>query len=142
MKPRAIIYCSKHGSTKRIANMLGNKYALPVINIDHITGYSFQNVPVMYCGWIKKGKIQGLSKAKTLFACAEIVAVGCYEANEATRLKIKYANEIDKPIFTYVQSKPDITPSTLEKIWITLFQPSLLKHVEEKEMAIKHEYTI
>ena len=60
MNPRAVIYCSKHGSTKQIAKMIADKYNLPLINIMHINGYSFQEVPVIFCGWIKKGKIQGL----------------------------------------------------------------------------------
>lgn len=50
MNPRAVIYCSKHGSTKQIAKMIADKYNLPLINIMHINGYSFQEVPVIFCG--------------------------------------------------------------------------------------------
>ena len=74
MNPRAVIYCSKHGSTKQIAKMIADKYNLPLINIMHINGYSFQEVPVIFCGWIKKGKIQGLVKAENLFSCIETVS--------------------------------------------------------------------
>ena len=63
MQPRAVIYCSKHGATKELAQCLGKKYNLPVISIDHISGYSFQNIPVYFCGWIRNGKIMGLTKA-------------------------------------------------------------------------------
>lgn len=142
MKPRAIIYCSKHGSTKQIAYLLQRKYGLPVININHISGYSFQNVPVIFCGWIKNMKIQGLTKANELFTCVEIVAVGSKEENEALRLKLKYTNQIDKSIFTYIQTKNDFKPTFREKIWISLFQPSLLKCDERKELNMNHEYTV
>lgn len=142
MKPRAIIYCSKHGSTKQIADVLQRKYGLPVINIDHISGYSFQSVPVIFCGWIKNMKVQGLSRANELFTCVEIVAIGSSEENEALRLKLKYANKIDKSIFTYIRSDKDFKPTLREKIWISLFQPSLLKCHERKELNVKHEYTV
>ena len=136
MNPRAVIYCSKHGSTKQIAKMIADKYNLPLINITHINGYSFQEVPVIFCGWIKKGKIQGLVKAENLFSCIEIVAVGSMPSNESSRLKLKYENNIDKQIFTYVQS------TLKEKIWISLFEPSLQKRIIRKEIKIEHEYTI
>ena len=126
MNPRAVIYCSKHG----------------LINIMHINGYSFQEVPVIFCGWIKKGKIQGLVKAENLFSCIEIVAVGSMPSNESSRLKLKYENNIDKQIFTYVQSKPYIEPTLKEKIWISLFEPTLQKRFIRKEIKIEHEYTI
>lgn len=142
MNPRAVIYCSKHGSTKQIAKMIADKYNLPLINIMHINGYSFQEVPVIFCGWIKKGKIQGLVKAENLFSCIEIVAVGSMPSNESSRLKLKYENNIDKQIFTYVQSKPYIEPTLKEKIWISLFESSLQKRIIRKEIKIEHEYTI
>ena len=31
MQPRAVIYCSKHGATKKLAQCLAHKYNLPVI---------------------------------------------------------------------------------------------------------------
>lgn len=142
MKPRAIIYCSKHGSTKQIADILQRKYGLPVININHISGYSFQSVPVIFCGCIKNMKIQGLNRANELFTCVEVIAVGSREENETLRLKLKYANNIDKSIFTYIQSSNELKPTFSEKIWISLFQPSLLKRHERKELNIKHEYTV
>lgn len=63
----------------------------------------------------QKGKIQGLVKAENLFSCIEIVAVGSMPSNESSRLKLKYENNIDKQIFTYVQSKPYIEPTLKEK---------------------------
>lgn len=54
MNPRAVIYCSKHGSTKQIAKMIADKYNLPLINIMHINGYSFQEVPVIFVDGSKR----------------------------------------------------------------------------------------
>ena len=142
MNPRAVIYCSKHGTTKEIARMLANKMNLPLIDIKHINGYSFQEVPVIFCGWIKKGKIQGLEKARNLFSCVEIVAVGSTCENESFRLMLKYKNHIDKAIFSYIQSKPYIEPTLRERIWTMLFEPSVQKRFAGQELDVKHEYTI
>ena len=75
MKPRAVIYCSKHGSTKEYAQCLGKKKNLPVITIDHFSGYSFQNIPVYFCCWRGNGKIMGLNKASKLFMCVQVFGV-------------------------------------------------------------------
>ena len=104
MQPRAVIYCSKHGATKEYAQCLGKKKNLPVISIDHISGYSFQNIPVYFCGWIRNGKIMGLNKASKLFMCVQVIGVGAIEYNEAYELKLKYKNGIVNPNFKYVQS--------------------------------------
>ena len=98
MKPRAIIYCSKHGSTKTFAQELGKKYDLPVIYIDHISGYSFQNVPVYFCGWVCNKKIKGLKKANRLFLCIKVFALGMYTYNDKCRISlhsIKTRNSIE-----------------------------------------------
>lgn len=62
MQPRAVIYCSKHGATKEYAQCLGKKKNLPVFSIDHISGYSFQNIPVYFCGWIRNLSLTTLEK--------------------------------------------------------------------------------
>lgn len=137
---RAVVYCSKHGSTKEIAKLIGKKYNLPVIDIKDITGYSYQSVPVIFCGWVRNRKVQGLKKAQRLFECEEIVAVGSNEENEAVRLKLKYANGIDKSIFTYIQSSPFIKATLLEKAWIYVFKPSLLPYIKKEELG--NEFSI
>lgn len=104
MQPRAVIYCSKHGATKELAQCLGKKYNLPVISIDHISGYSFQNIPVYFCGWIRNGKIMGLTKASKLFMCVQVIGVGAVEYNEAYELKLKYKNKLVNQDFKYIQS--------------------------------------
>lgn len=129
VKPRAIIYCSKHGSTKTFAQELGKKYDLPVICIDHISGYSFQNVPVYFCGWVCNKKIKGLKKANRLFLCIKVFALGMYTYNEGYELKLKYANQITNAEFHYIQSRQEIQLSWIEKIYLEI-------------KVHNHEYTI
>ena len=138
MQPRAVIYCSKHGATKEYAQCLGKKKNLPVISIDHISGYSFQNIPVYFCGWIRNGKIMGLNKASKLFMCVQVIGVGAIEYNEAYELKLKYKNGIVNPNFKYVQSIRNLSLTTLEKMYVDVFQPSLMG----KNRGETHEYSI
>lgn len=138
MQPRAVIYCSKHGATKEYAQCLGKKKNLPMISIDHISGYSFQNIPVYFCGWIRNGKIMGLNKASKLFMCVQVIGVGAIEYNEAYELKLKYKNGIVNPNFKYVQSIRNLSLTTLEKMYVDVFQPSLMG----KNRGETHEYSI
>lgn len=138
MQPRAIIYCSKHGATKEYAHILGKKYGLPVIDLSHISGYSFQNIPVIFCGWVKNGVVQGLSKANKLFMSIEVIAIGSYPFNEGYQLKLQYKNEIIHGDFKYVQSAHPIHVNVFEKAYLSLFQPKLLETGKVKYS----EYTI
>lgn len=138
MQPRAVIYCSKHGTTKELAQCLGKKYNLPVISIDHISGYSFQNIPVYFCGWIRNGKIMGLNKASKLFMCVQVIGVGAVEYNEAYEMKLKYKNKILNQDFKYIQSSQGLSLNLLEKMYVDVFQPSLIG----KSKGVAHEYSI
>lgn len=138
MQPRAVIYCSKHGATKEYAQCLGKKYNLPVISIHHISGYSFQNIPVYFCGWIRDGKIMGLNKASKLFMCVQVIGVGAVEYNEAYELKLKYKNKLVNQDFKYIQSSKGLSLNPLEKMYVDVFQPSLIG----KSKGVAHEYSI
>ena len=138
MQPRAVIYCSKHGATKEYAQCLGKKYNLPVISIHHISGYSFQNIPVYFCGWIRNGKIMGLNKASKLFMCVQVIGVGAVEYNEAYELKLKYKNKLVNQDFKYIQSSKGLSLNPFEKVYVDVFQPSLIG----KSKGVAHEYSI
>ena len=138
MQPRTVIYCSKHGATKELAQCLGKKYNLPVISIHHISGYSFQNIPVYFCGWIRNGKIMGLNKASKLFMCVQVIGVGAVEYNEAYELKLKYKNKLVNQDFKYIQSSKGLSLNPLEKMYVDVFQPSLIG----KSKGVAHEYSI
>ncbi len=137
MQPRAVIYCSKHGATKELAQCLGKKYNLPVISIDHISGYSFQNIPVYFCGWIRNGRVMGLNKALKLFMCVQVIGIGAIEYNEAYEMKLKYKNKIMDQILNMFNLAQSLL-STLEKMYVDVFQPSLIG----KSKGVAHEYSI
>ena len=129
---------TKHGATKELAQCLGKKYKLPVISIDHISGYSFQNIPVYFCGWIRNGRIMGLNKASKLFMCVQVIGVGAIEYNEAYEMKLKYKNKIMNQDFKYIQSSQSLSLNLLEKMYVDVFQPSLIG----KSKGVAHEYSI
>ncbi len=138
MKPKAIIYCSKHGYTKKVAEYLGKKHQLPVISLQHISTSSFSDVPVWYCGWIRNGKVVGLDKANRYFMCVKIIGVGCFNESHSYSLKLKYKNKITCAEFQYIQSVKGLKTTWLEKLYLELFEPELLKR-EKREL---HEYTV
>lgn len=138
MKPKAIIYCSKHGYTKKVAEYLGKKYRLPIISLQHISTSSFSDVPIWYCGWIRNGKIVGLDRANRFFMCVKIFGVGCLNESESYSLKLKYKNEINCAQFQYIQSTKELKATWIEKIYLSLFEPRILK----KEKRTLHEYTV
>ncbi len=138
MKPKAIIYCSKHGYTKKVAEYLGKKHQLPVISLQHISTSSFSDVPVWYCGWIRNGKVVGLDKANRYFMCVKIIGVGCFNESASYTLKLKYNNEIGCAEFQYIQSTRSFHPTFIEKCYLALFETNLLKEKQE----VYHEYTI
>ena len=58
-----IVYESKTGFTKRYAEMLAAKTGLKVFHVKEISKIS-QDEEIIFLGWIKVGKIQGLNKVR------------------------------------------------------------------------------
>lgn len=58
-----IIYESKTGFTKKYADMLAAKTKLNVLQVKEISRIS-QDEEIIFLGWLKVGKIQGLNKLK------------------------------------------------------------------------------
>ena len=58
-----IVYESKTGFTKRYAEMLAAKTGLKVFHVKEISKIS-QDEEIIFLGWIKVGKIQGLDKVR------------------------------------------------------------------------------
>lgn len=58
-----IVYASKTGFTKRYAEMLAAKTGLHAFQVKELTEVD-PNEEIIYLGWMKVGKIQGLSKAR------------------------------------------------------------------------------
>ncbi|HEY8420625.1 MAG TPA: flavodoxin domain-containing protein [Thermoclostridium sp.] len=58
-----IVYESKTGFTKRYAEMLAAKTGLKVFHVKEISKLS-QDEEIIFLGWIKVGKIQGLNKVR------------------------------------------------------------------------------
>ena len=70
--------------------------------------------------------------------CVQVIGVGANEYNEAYELKLKYKNRIVNPNFKYVQSIRNLSLTTLEKMYVDVFQPSLMG----KNRGETHEYSI
>ena len=60
-----IIYESKTGFTKRYADMLAAKMGLKAFRVKDLVKVN-QNEEIIFLGWMKAGKIQGLAKVHGL----------------------------------------------------------------------------
>lgn len=58
-----IVYESKTGFTKKYANMLSAKTGLKVFQIKELSKVN-QDEEIIFLGWMKVGKIQGLDKLR------------------------------------------------------------------------------
>ena len=80
----------------------------------------------------------GLTKASKLFMCVQVRGVGAVEYNEAYELKLKYKNKLVNQDFKYIQSSKGLSLNPLEKMYVDVFQPSLIG----KSKGVAHEYSI
>lgn len=69
-----IVYTSETGFTKEYATLLAEMTQLPLYDWDTALTTLEKNVPIVYLGWLRAGKVVGLDKAKKQF---QIQAVGC-----------------------------------------------------------------
>lgn len=72
----AIIYESNAGHTKKYAEMLAEKTGLKAYTLKEAAKNVSKKSDVIYMSWVKNGKIQNLSKARSRYNLKGICAVG------------------------------------------------------------------
>ncbi|MBR2041973.1 MAG: hypothetical protein IJ945_06355 [Oscillospiraceae bacterium] len=75
MKPKAIVYSSNTGFSKRYAEMFGEKTGLPVYGIDEAKTALEKKTPVVYFGWLMAGTVADYRKAAKFFGIKALCGV-------------------------------------------------------------------
>lgn len=94
----AIVYTTNTGSTKRYAEMLGEKTGFPVFDLGDAASVE-KGSEILYLGWVMAGAVQGLEQARSVFGELKAVcAVGTLPGEKA-EADIKEKNKITEPFF-------------------------------------------
>lgn len=127
-----IVYESKTGFTKKYADMLAAKTKLNAIRVNEISRIS-QDEEIIYLGWMKVGKIQGLNKLKKHRVIA-ICASGTAQAAEPDTETVVARNKIENIPFFYLRGGcfPLRELKGMDKIMLSMFA-KILKGRKDKD---------
>ena len=84
MKPKAIVYTSKTGTTRQYAHLLGKRLTLPVYSLEDAASGLGQGSPVIYLGWVHASAVRGFRKARCQFQVLAVCAVGLCDTGTMT----------------------------------------------------------
>ncbi len=136
-----IVYESKTGFTKKYADMLAEKTGLKVFSVKEISKIN-KTEEIIFLGWMKVGKIQGLNKVRKNNVKA-ICGSGTAPAAEPDTKTVMARNKIEGIPFFYLQGGclPLKELKGMDKIMLSMFV-KMLKSRKEKtpdvEEAILH----
>lgn len=97
-----IVYTSNTGFTKKYADMLAEKTGFPVYNIKELFKVK-GGEEIIYLGWIKAGRIQGLSKVLKNHAVKAVCATGTAKTIKPSQEVFQKNNKIQSLPFFYLQ---------------------------------------
>lgn len=95
-----IVYTSNTGFTKKYADMLAEKTGFPVYNIKELFKVK-GGEEIIYLGWIKAGRIQGLSKVLKNHAVKAVCATGTAKTIKPSQEVFQKNNKIQSLPFFY-----------------------------------------
>lgn len=128
-----IVYASKTGFTRRYAAMLSESTKMEMYGVEEL-----HRVPkgeeVLYLGWMKVGKVQGLQKMKS----HQVVAVcgsGTGRTAEPSEEEVRKRNGLEETPFFYLRGgcKPLRELKGFDKVMLSMFVKALKKSAEKDE---------
>lgn len=127
-----IVYKSKTGFTKRYADMLAAKTNLSVFRAKEISKVS-QDEEIIFFGWMKVGKIQGLNRLKKHNAIA-VCGSGTAQNAEPDTETVIARNKIENIPFFYLRGGcfPLSELKGIDKIMLSMFV-KILKRRKDKD---------
>lgn len=127
-----IVYESKTGFTKRYAEMLAAKTRLKVFHVKEISKIN-QGEEIIFLGWIKAGKIQGLNRVRR-FNVKAVCATGTARTAEPNVETVVARNNIEGIPFFYLRGGclPLKKIKGMDKIMLSMFV-KMLKSRKEKD---------
>ena len=134
-----IVYESKTGFTKRYAEMLSTKSKLNVVAVKDISKIN-QDEEIVFLGWMKVGRIQGLNKTRKYNVIA-LCGSGTGRAAEPDTETVIEKNKIEGIPFFYLRGGcfPLKELKGMDKIMLSMFVKMLKKRKgkdEKQEEAI------
>ncbi|MCM1364552.1 MAG: hypothetical protein NC122_05655 [Faecalibacterium sp.] len=93
-----IIYTTNAGSSKRYAEMLGEKTGYPVVPLEKSDDVSTDE-EIIYIGWVMASALQGLQEARAKFDSIKAICAVGMTSDEKQEAEIKSKNAITEPLF-------------------------------------------
>jgi len=137
-----IVYASKTGFTKKYADMLASKTGFKAIPVKEISKID-KDEEIIFFGWLKVGKIQGLNKLKR-YNIKAVCATGAARTAEPSTEVIIIRNKIeDVPLF-YLRGGclPLKKLKGMDKIMMSLFVKTLKKRKDNDKETEESIYNI
>lgn len=136
-----IVYESKTGFTKKYAGMLAKKTGLKACRVKDLSEAQ-KNEEIIFLGWIRAGKIQGLKKLKG-YKIIAVCATGTAKSAEPSDEAVMARNHIKGIPFFYLRGGclPLREMKGMDKIMLSVFLKMLkaIKAKDEKlEESISH----
>lgn len=128
-----IVYESKTGFTKKYANMLATKTKLKVFSVKEISQVK-QDEDIIFLGWMKAGKIQGLNKIRK-YNIKTVCGSGTARAAEPSAEAVIARNKIEGIPFFYLRGGcfPLKQLKGMDKIMLSMFLKMLKKRKDKDE---------
>ena len=136
-----IVYESKTGFTKRYAEMLAAKTGMKVYQVNELSKIDKEE-EIVYLGWMKVGRIQGLKKVRK-FNVKAVCGSGTGSAGENNAETIISGNKLEKIPFFYAQGSclPLKDLKGTDRFMMSMFAKILKKRKDKDEKpneAIDH----
>lgn len=131
-----IVYESRTGFTKRYANMLAAKTGLKVFHVREISRIN-QDEEIIFLGWMRIGKIQGLNKLRKYNVVA-VCGSGTARTAEPDTETVIARNKIEGIPFFYLRGGclPLKELRGMDKIMMSMFV-KILKSSKDKDESIE-----
>jgi len=132
-----IVYESKTGFTKRYADMLSLKTGLKAFRVKELKGID-RDEEVIFLGWMKVGKIQGLDKVRN-YNIKAICGSGTGRTAEPSAETVIARNKIENIPFFYLRGGclPLKKLKGMDKIMMAMFVKMLKRRKNPDEKTIE-----
>ncbi len=136
-----IVYESKTGFTKRYADMLAAKTGLKVFRVKELSRIT-QDEEVIFLGWMKAGKIQGLDKLRK-YNIKAVCGSGTGRTAEPDTETVTARNKIKDIPFFYLRGGcfPLRELKGTDKIMLSMFL-KMLKSRKDKDERLEEAITM
>lgn len=136
-----VIYESKTGFTKRYADMLGSKAKLKVFSVKELSKVS-KDEEIVFLGWMKAGKIQGLNKLRK-YNVKAVCGSGTGRTAEPNAETVIARNKLAGITFFYLRGGclPLKELKGMDKILMSMFL-KMLKSRKDKDEKIEESISI